>query len=92
MQTRDETGSLAWYFCGGGGRGKGGKLLFIDSLKYNSNRVVEGWTVSHYYILVIRQFIYFMSLFRHSVWFSFSVKQFTSAEFGICNICSSVWT
>ena len=87
MQTRDETGSLAWYFCGGGGgRGKGGKLLFIDSLKYNSNRVVEGWTVSHYYILVIRQFIYFMSLFRHSVWFSFSVKQFPSAEFGICNI------
>ena len=71
---------------GGGGRGKGGKLLFIDSLKYNSNRVVEGWTVSHYYILVIRQFIYFMSLFRHSVWFSFSVKQFPSAEFGICNI------
>ena len=28
----------------------------------------------------------FMSLFRHSVWFSFSVKQFPSAEFGICNI------
>ena len=27
-----------------------------------------------------------MSLFRHSVWFSFSVKQFPSAEFGICNI------
>ena len=31
-----------------------------------------------------------MSLFRHSVWFSFSVKQFPSADFGICNICSSV--
>ena len=29
---------------------------------------------------------YFMSLFRHSVWFSFSVKQFRSAEFSICNI------
>ena len=50
------------------------------------NMVVEGGTVSHCYILVIRKFIDFMSLFRHSVWFSFSVKQFPSAEFGICNI------
>ena len=41
---------------------------------------VEGGTVSHYYILVIRIFIDFMSLFRHSVWFSFSVKQFPFAE------------
>ena len=41
---------------------------------------VEGGTVSHYYILVIRKFIDFMSLFRHSVWFSFSVKQFSFAE------------
>ena len=47
---------------------------------------VEGRTVSHYYILVIREFVDFMSLFRHSVWFSFSVKQFPSAEFGICNL------
>ena len=46
----------------------------------------QGGTVSHCYILVIRIFFYFMSLFRHSVWFSFSVKQFPSAEFGICNI------
>ena len=52
----------------------------------NKNMAVEGWTVSHYYILVIREFIDFMSLFRHSVWLSFSVKQFPSAEFGICNI------
>ena len=29
-----------------------------------------------------------MSLYRHRVWFSFSVKQFPSAEFGICNIIS----
>ena len=48
---------------------------------------VEGGTVSHYYILVIRKFIDFMSLFTHSVWFSFSVKQFgsiqlTAAELG----------
>ena len=47
---------------------------------------VEGGTVSHNYILVIREFVDFMSLFRQSVWFSFSVKQFPSAEFGICNI------
>ena len=38
-----------------------------------SPRMVEGGTVSHYYIVVIRKFIDFMSLFRHSVWFSFSV-------------------
>ena len=42
--------------------------------------------VSHYYILVIHKFIDLMSLFRHSVWFSFSVKQFPSAGFGIYNI------
>ena len=47
---------------------------------------VEDGTVFHYYILVIRKFIDLMSLFRHSVWFSFSVKPFPSAEFGICNI------
>ena len=47
---------------------------------------VEGGTVSHYYILVIRKFIDMMSLFRQSMWFSFSVKQFPFAEFGICNI------
>ena len=52
----------------------------------NKNMAVQGGTVSHYYILVIRKFIDFMSLFRHSVWFSFSVKQFPSAEFRICNI------
>ena len=55
-------------------------------LRRNKNMAVEGGTVSHYYILVIRNFIDFMSLFRHSVWFSFSVKQFPFAEFGICNI------
>ena len=55
-------------------------------LRRNKNMAVQGGTVSHYYILVIRKFIDFMSLFRHSVWFSFSVKQFPSAEFGICNI------
>ena len=55
-------------------------------LRRNKNMAVEGGTVSHYYILVIRKFIDFMSLFRHSVWFSFSVEQFPSTEFGICNI------
>ena len=44
-------------------------------LRRKKNMVVEGGTVSHYYILVISKFIDFMSLFRHSVWFSFSVKQ-----------------
>ena len=55
-------------------------------LRKNKNMAVEGGTVSHYYVLVIRKFIDFMSLFRHSVWFSFSVKQFPFVEFGICNI------
>ena len=55
-------------------------------LRRNKNVAVEGGTVSHYYTSVIRKFIDFMSLFRHSVWFSFSVKQFPSAEFGICKI------
>ena len=55
-------------------------------LRKNKSMAVEGRTVSHYYILVTRKFIDFMSLFRHSVWFSLSVKQFPFAEFGICNI------
>ena len=44
-------------------------------LRRNKNMAVEGGPVSHYYILVIRKFIDFKSLFRRSVWFSFSVKQ-----------------
>ena len=55
-------------------------------LRRNESIAVEGGTISHYYILVIRNFIDFMPLFRHSVWFSFSVKQFPFAEFGTCNI------
>ena len=55
-------------------------------LRKNKSMAVEGRTVSHYYILVTRKFIDFMSLFRHSVWFSLSVKQFPFAEFGIRNI------
>ena len=55
-------------------------------LRKNKNMTVEGGTVSHYYMLVIRKFIDFMSLFRCSVWFSFSVPQFPFSEFGICNI------
>ena len=35
---------------------------------------VEGGTVSHYYILVIRNFLDFMSLFRHSVRFFLADK------------------
>ena len=48
--------------------------------------VVEGRAVSRYYILFICQFIDFMSFFRHSVWFTFPFKQFSSAEFAICNV------
>ena len=40
----------------------------------NKIMAAQGGTVSHYYILVNRKFFGFMSLFRHSVWFSFSVK------------------
>ena len=57
----------------------------LTVLRRNKNMAAQGGTVSHYYILVIRNF-YLMSVFRHSLWFSFSVKQFSSAEFGICNI------
>ena len=60
----------------------------IDQRSWEKNKhmAVEGGTVSHYYILVIHKFIDSMSLFRHSVWFSFAVKQFPFAEFGISNI------
>ena len=53
-------------------------------LRWIKNMAIQGGTVSHYHILVIHNFFYFMSLFKHGVWFSFSVKQFPSAEFGIC--------
>ena len=38
-------------------------------LRRNKSMAVEGGTVSHYYILVIRNFLDFMSLFRHGVCF-----------------------
>ena len=41
----------------------------------NKIMAVENGTISHHYILVIRKFIDFVSLFRHSVWFALSVKQ-----------------
>ena len=47
---------------------------------------VECGTVSHYHLLVTRQFINFMSLFRHSVWFALSLNQLSLAEFRICNL------
>ena len=52
----------------------------------NKVMAFKGGVVSHSYSLVIRNFIDFMSLFRHSVRFAFSFKQFSSTEFGICNI------
>ena len=62
------------------------KSIDKRSQEETKKMTVEGGTVSHFYILVNREFVDFMSLLRHSVWFSFSVKQFPSAEFGICNI------
>ena len=44
---------------------------------------VEGGTVSHFYILIIRKFIDFMSLFRHSIWLALSFFQsLESATYG----------
>ena len=62
------------------------KISKSTVLRRNKNMTVEGRTVSYCHILVIRKFIHLMSVFRHSVWFSFSVKQFPFAKFGICNI------
>ena len=52
----------------------------VTSTTAHCRRNIEltGTLVSHYYILVIRNFIDFTPLFRHSVWFSFSFKQFPS--------------
>ena len=47
---------------------------------------VQGGTVSHYYILVIRKFIGFCRFSDTAFGFPFSVKQFHPAEFGICTI------
>ena len=58
----------------------------LTVLKRNKTMAAQLGTFSHYYISVIHNFFDFMSLLRHSVWFSFSVKQFPSAEFGIFNI------
>ena len=43
------------------------KIYRSTVLRRNKNMAIEGGTVSHDYILVIRKFIDFMSLFRHSV-------------------------
>ena len=45
-------------------------------LRENKNMAVEGGTVSHYYILVIRKFIDLMSLFRHICGFLFLLNNF----------------
>ena len=52
---------------------------------------VEGGTVSYYYILVIRSFIDFMSLFRHSLWFFFFLLNNFPAKSLEYAICSSVY-
>ena len=59
----------------------------LTVLRRNKNIAAQGGNVCHYYILVIRNFLGLMSLLRHRMWFSFLVKQFSSAEFGkLCNI------
>ena len=55
-------------------------------LKRNKSMGAQRGTFSHNYTLVIHNFFDFMSLLRHDVWFSFSSKQFPSAEFRIFNI------
>ena len=57
----------------------------LTVLRRNKNIAAHDGTVSHYCIFVVRKFFDFMSLFRHSVSFSVSVKEFSPAEFGICN-------
>ena len=47
-------------------------------LRRNKNMAVESGTVSHYYFVVVGKFVAFMSLFRHSVLFDLSFKQFSS--------------
>ena len=43
------------------------------------NFVINGkQPVSHYYILVIREFVDLMSLFRHSVWFSLQSLEYAT--------------
>ena len=44
-------------------------------LRSNENMAVEGGTVAHYYIWVIRKFIDFMSLFRHIIYATYSSVQ-----------------
>ena len=53
----------------------------INVFEKYKNMAVESGTVSHYYILVIPNFIGFMSLFKHSMWFALSFTQFSFAEF-----------
>ena len=58
----------------------------LTVLRRNKKIAAHGGTVSLYCIFVVRKFFDFMSLFRHSVSFSASVKEFSPAEFAICNI------
>ena len=56
------------------------------------NKAVEGGTIFHYYILVICKCIDFISLFRHSVCFAFSFKQFSFALHMADENCQRVQT
>ena len=48
---------------------------------------VEGGTASHYFILVIRKFIDFMSLFRHNAWFSLQSLEYANYSVSCVYTC-----
>ena len=59
-----------------------GTLLRSTVLRRKKNMAVQDGTVSQYwYLLEIRKFIDFISLFSHSVWFSFSFKRIFLCRF-----------
>ena len=61
-------------------------------LRRNKNMAVEGGTVSHYYILVIREFFYFMSLFRIVCGFLFLLNNFPLQSLEYATYSSILWS
>ena len=61
-------------------------------LRRNKNIAVEGRTVTHYFILVIRKWIDSMSLFRHTVWFSFSSNNFALRSLSVQHLALAAYS
>ena len=61
-------------------------------LRRNKNIAVEGRTVTHYFILVIRKWIDSMSLFRHTVWFSFSSNNFALRSLNVQHLALAAYS